>query len=170
MSVKIRVSATPNSVVGNAKVQHQWYRSVSLARYPASSMSPQCWPRFLTTSSVLTLCVVRKRSVIWSTIQSCDFLSPEWVVVYYESIKRELQIKPFVVYYESIKRELKIKPIYECRCDGRGCMICWILILWNKKKVISEKKKFVARNLKTFFYLGNFTYIFMLPLIIQLEI
>ena len=23
------------------------------------------------------------------------------------------------VYYESIKRELKIKPIYECRCDGR---------------------------------------------------
>ena len=24
-----------------------------------------------------------------------------------------------VVYYESINRELKIKPIYECRCDGR---------------------------------------------------
>jgi hypothetical protein len=24
-----------------------------------------------------------------------------------------------VVYYESIKRELKIKPTYECRCDGR---------------------------------------------------
>ena len=24
-----------------------------------------------------------------------------------------------VVYYESIKRELKIKPIYPCRCDGR---------------------------------------------------
>jgi hypothetical protein len=24
-----------------------------------------------------------------------------------------------VVYYESIMRELKIKPIYECRCDGR---------------------------------------------------
>jgi hypothetical protein len=23
------------------------------------------------------------------------------------------------VYYESIKREVKIKPIYECRCDGR---------------------------------------------------
>ncbi len=23
------------------------------------------------------------------------------------------------VYYESIKRELKIRPIYECRCDGR---------------------------------------------------
>jgi hypothetical protein len=27
--------------------------------------------------------------------------------------------KFFVVYYESIKRELKIKPIYECRCDER---------------------------------------------------
>jgi hypothetical protein len=24
-----------------------------------------------------------------------------------------------LVYYESIKRELKIKPTYECRCDGR---------------------------------------------------
>ena len=27
--------------------------------------------------------------------------------------------KHFVVYYESMKRKLKIKPIYECRCDGR---------------------------------------------------
>ena len=25
----------------------------------------------------------------------------------------------FFVYYESIKRELKIRPIYECRCDER---------------------------------------------------
>jgi hypothetical protein len=25
----------------------------------------------------------------------------------------------FVVYYESMKRELKIRPIYECRCDER---------------------------------------------------
>jgi len=25
----------------------------------------------------------------------------------------------FVVYYESIKRELKIRPICECRCDER---------------------------------------------------
>ena len=24
-----------------------------------------------------------------------------------------------VVYYESIKRKLKIRPIYECRCDER---------------------------------------------------
>ncbi len=24
-----------------------------------------------------------------------------------------------VVYYESMKRKLKIKPLYECRCDGR---------------------------------------------------
>ena len=23
------------------------------------------------------------------------------------------------IYYESIKRELKIRPIYECRCDER---------------------------------------------------
>ena len=25
----------------------------------------------------------------------------------------------FLVYYESIKRELKIRPVYECRCDER---------------------------------------------------
>ena len=35
-----------------------------------------------------------------------------------------LKIRPrkkwvIVVYYESIKRELKIKSIYECRCDER---------------------------------------------------
>jgi hypothetical protein len=29
------------------------------------------------------------------------------------------QVSSFLVYYESINRELKIKPIYECRCDGR---------------------------------------------------
>jgi len=28
-------------------------------------------------------------------------------------------IEKLVVYYESIKRELKIKSIYECRCDER---------------------------------------------------
>ncbi len=50
--------------------------------------------------------------------------------VYYESIKRELKIKPIyecrcderhlvLVYYESIKRDLKTRPIYECRCDER---------------------------------------------------
>jgi hypothetical protein len=38
---------------------------VAFARYPASSMSPRCWPRLLTTCTVLTLCVVRKRSSIW---------------------------------------------------------------------------------------------------------
>ena len=28
-------------------------------------------------------------------------------------------LKSLVVYYESIKRELKIRCIYECRCDER---------------------------------------------------
>ena len=63
------------------------------------------------------------------------------IVVYYESIQREVQTKSFcytgkfimnresdryrvevvyvVVYYESLKRELKTKPIYEFRCDER---------------------------------------------------
>jgi hypothetical protein len=33
--------------------------------------------------------------------------------------KLNVILKQKLVYYESIKRELKIKPIYECRCDGR---------------------------------------------------
>ena len=28
-------------------------------------------------------------------------------------------VKTNIVYYESIKRELKIRPTYECRCDER---------------------------------------------------
>jgi hypothetical protein len=48
-------------------------------------------------------------------------------VVYYETIKRELKIKPIpecrcderLILFETIKRELKIKPIPECRCDER---------------------------------------------------
>ncbi len=28
-------------------------------------------------------------------------------------------VDTMVVYYESMKRKLKIKPIYECRCNGR---------------------------------------------------
>ena len=31
----------------------------------------------------------------------------------------QLSCSLFVVYYESIKREVKIKPTYKCRCDGR---------------------------------------------------
>jgi hypothetical protein len=34
-------------------------------------------------------------------------------------IVQKQQVGKLVVYYESINRELKIKPIYECRCDGR---------------------------------------------------
>ena len=30
-----------------------------------------------------------------------------------------MKIYKLVVYYESMKRKLKIKPIYECRCDER---------------------------------------------------
>jgi hypothetical protein len=32
---------------------------------------------------------------------------------------KDEKLKLFVVYYESMKRNLKIKPIYECRCNGR---------------------------------------------------
>jgi hypothetical protein len=43
-------------------------------------MSPQCRPVLLSTWTVLTLCVVWKRSLSWSTVQSWSFLTPEWVV------------------------------------------------------------------------------------------
>ncbi len=33
--------------------------------------------------------------------------------------KRFARLSYTVVYYESMKRKLKIKPIYECWCDGR---------------------------------------------------
>ncbi len=37
-----------------------------------------------------------------------------------QSVRERRQGKELrVVYYESMKRKLKIKPIYECRCDGR---------------------------------------------------
>ena len=29
------------------------------------------------------------------------------------------RVFPVVVYYDSMKRKLKIKPIYECRCNER---------------------------------------------------
>jgi hypothetical protein len=43
-------------------------------------MSPHRWPRLLTTCCIFTLCVVRKTSAIWSTVQSWAFLAPEWEV------------------------------------------------------------------------------------------
>ena len=37
----------------------------------------------------------------------------------FASVMGECVFVKHVVYYESIKRELKIRPIYECRCDER---------------------------------------------------
>jgi hypothetical protein len=41
MSVKSRVGTTPNSVVSNPEVQHQWHRPAALARYPGVSIDYQ---------------------------------------------------------------------------------------------------------------------------------
>ena len=38
---------------------------------------------------------------------------------HHQEDKYHVPYQDLFVYYESIKRELKIKPIYECRCDGR---------------------------------------------------
>jgi hypothetical protein len=37
----------------------------------------------------------------------------------FEAVSSVVYFLKLVVYYESIKRELQIKPIYECRRDGR---------------------------------------------------
>ena len=53
------------------------------------------------------------------------FLIPWFLCVYYEVIKNFVVCLlfilniVFVVYYESIKRELQIRPTYDCRCDER---------------------------------------------------
>jgi hypothetical protein len=36
-----------------------------------------------------------------------------------ERLKTRVEYTGEFVYYESMKRNLKIKPIYECRCNGR---------------------------------------------------
>jgi hypothetical protein len=36
-----------------------------------------------------------------------------------DSVSVPIVVSKCFVYYESIKREVKIKPIYECRCDER---------------------------------------------------
>jgi hypothetical protein len=55
-------------------------------------------------------------------LSRCGILLPQYYIVYYESMKREVKTRPSpskFVYYESMKRELKTRPIYECRCDER---------------------------------------------------
>ena len=55
--------------------------NVTQSVYCSSSMSPHLCPRLLTTCCVLTLCVVWKRSAIWSVTQSWwVFLGPKWTV------------------------------------------------------------------------------------------
>ena len=66
--------------MGDTEIQHQRHRTRRIRKVSATSMSPQLWPRLLATCCVFTLCVVRKRSVSWSTAQSWAFLVPECVV------------------------------------------------------------------------------------------
>ena len=119
MSVKSRVSTTPNSVVRNPEVQHQWNRAAVLARYTVSSMSPQCWPRFLTTCCVLTLYVVRKKSGTWSTIQSCAFLTPEWTV-------HVLTWSPRGSNWNFLQHKSRAASPYACRgVEKKNYMVFW---------------------------------------------
>jgi hypothetical protein len=62
---------------------------------------------------IVSLVLVVSQQETWSgqTLKTPKYLS---------ACDRDEPTPTFVdVYYESIKRELKIKPIYECRCDGR---------------------------------------------------
>ncbi len=62
VSIKIRVSTTSETVVGDTEVHHQGHGPVMFARYVGRSMSPQWWPRFLTTCRVFTVCCPEKVS------------------------------------------------------------------------------------------------------------
>ncbi len=44
-----------------------------------------------------------------------------------------------VVYYESINRELKIKPIYECRCDERRQTKTLLFIYYESIKLLYDR-------------------------------
>ncbi len=54
-------------------------------------------------------------------------------------------IRRLSVYYESIKRELKIKPIYECRCDVESTRLTYTGLFGElehlkiKTRLIDEK-------------------------------
>jgi hypothetical protein len=70
-------------------------------------------------------------------------------------------VKNIVVYYESMKRKLKIKPMYECRCNGRlqtkrftrlahtGSVTAnlFVYLQLNKKKAKAEGKKCHAKTM-----------------------
>ena len=79
------------------------------SRQTVSSMSPHHWPRILANCWVLTLCVVRKRSTIWSVTQSRDFFAPN---------STSLSV-PFIYYEQLIKRGLTGIHISGCRCNQR---------------------------------------------------
>ena len=57
---------------------------------------------------------------VWVVIfRLCIYLIVEFYTVIPNNNVWDVSILFIIVYYESIKRELKIKPIYECRCDER---------------------------------------------------
>ena len=47
------------------------------------------------------------------------FTDEKFVSVMGECVSVKVCVYKKYLYYESIKRELKIKPMYECRCDER---------------------------------------------------
>jgi hypothetical protein len=57
-----------------------------------------------------------------------------------------------VVYYESINRELKIKPIYECRCDER--------LQTNTKRFTRLSYTGLVNRLAEVFFLHIFSFFF----------
>ncbi len=100
MSVKNRVSTTPNSVMDDVEVQHQ------IVYFQGSE------------SVVVTYLFIYYEStkVKLKTKYICGCRCYERLQT--KTVRVALVIF-FRVYYESIKRESKIRGIYECRCDER---------------------------------------------------
>jgi hypothetical protein len=63
----------------------------------------------------------------------CIYLIVEFYTVIPNNNVWDVSILFIIVYYESIKRELKIKPISECRCDER--LIIYYGLLTDKVTV-----------------------------------
>ena len=49
-----------------------------------------------------------------------------------------------VVYYESMKRNLKIKPVYECRYDGRLHWVCVFIYYESMKRKLKPSVTLVV--------------------------
>ena len=72
-----------------------------------------------TTGAPSIFKIIRSAAALARIFPILDLNCEENTSLFNESLSLSHQSFVVVVYYESIKRELKTKPMYECRCDER---------------------------------------------------